>query len=198
MTAKAARVAHSNGSDATDGAGVRGPGRGERDYPEQVPQAARSPGPEGRQARLLREGDVQSPRARGRDVPRATGDGQVAPDRPPAPVESALPPLFRDGCPQHARSHHDRLCAVEPLPRTVLHLQEAAEAGVVIILAIQPAKLKGFDEISKWLKGSMNGLLLSAQGSLNVFSVASMKEYPAFGDGLLFTDGNYEKIKLPR
>ena len=77
-------------------------------------------------------------------------------------------------------------------------LQEAAEAGVVIILAIQPAKLKGFDEISKWLKSSMNGLLLSAQGSLNVFSVASMKEYPAFGDGLLFTDGNYEKIKLPR
>lgn len=77
-------------------------------------------------------------------------------------------------------------------------LQEAAEAGVSIILAIQPAKLKGFDEISKWLKSSMNGLLLSAQGSINVFSVVSMKEYPAFGDGLLFTDGTYEKIKLPK
>lgn len=77
-------------------------------------------------------------------------------------------------------------------------LQEAAEAGVSIILAIQPAKLKGFDEISKWLKSSMNGLLLSGQGSINVFSVVSMKEYPAFGDGLLFTDGTYEKIKLPK
>lgn len=44
----------------------------------------------------------------------------------------------------------------------------------------------------------MNGLLLSAQGSINVFSVVSMKEYPAFGDGLLFTDGTYEKIKLPK
>ena len=77
-------------------------------------------------------------------------------------------------------------------------LQEAAEAGVSIILAIQPAKLKGFDEISKWLKSSMNGLLLSAQGSINVFSVVSMKEYPAFGDGLLFTDGTYEKIKLSK
>lgn len=77
-------------------------------------------------------------------------------------------------------------------------LQEAAEAGVSIIFAIQPAKLKGFDEISKWLKSSMHGLLLSAQGSLNVFSVASMKEYPVFGDGLLFTDGTYERIKLPK
>lgn len=77
-------------------------------------------------------------------------------------------------------------------------MKEAAEAGIMVIIAIQPGKLKGFDELSKWVKSATNGLLLSAQGSLNVFQVASMKEYPAMGDGLLFTEGSYVRIRLPK
>ncbi|MBP3506473.1 MAG: type VII secretion protein EssC, partial [Lachnospiraceae bacterium] len=77
-------------------------------------------------------------------------------------------------------------------------MREATEVGIMVIIAVQPGKLKGFDELSKWIKSATNGLLLSGQGTLNVFPVASMKEYPAMGDGLLFADGSYVKIRLPK
>lgn len=77
-------------------------------------------------------------------------------------------------------------------------MKDVAEAGILIILAIQPGKLKGFDELSKWIKTATNGLLLSSPGTLNVFPVSSMKEYPAVGDGLLFAEGSYVKIRLPK
>lgn len=77
-------------------------------------------------------------------------------------------------------------------------LKEAAEAGIMIIIAAQPGRLKGYDELSKWIKSSTNGLLLSGQGNVNIFPIASMKEYPAMGDGLLFKEGSYVKIRLPK
>ena len=72
--------------------------------------------PEGRQARLLREGDVEHARGRAQHGARRARDRQAPPDRPPAPLEPALHPLLREAADrgQAARPHRHRQRAVEP------------------------------------------------------------------------------------
>lgn len=76
-------------------------------------------------------------------------------------------------------------------------LKEAAECGVGIIMTVHAAKLKGYDALSKWVKSASNGLVLSAQGTLNIFPVRTQREYPVMGQGLLFSNGAYERILIP-
>lgn len=77
-------------------------------------------------------------------------------------------------------------------------LRKAAETGIYVIMSVHASKLKGYDEISKFVKASANGLLLSGQGNLNVFPLTSLKEIPVMGDGLLFKNGVYERLRLPK
>lgn len=76
-------------------------------------------------------------------------------------------------------------------------LMEAAECGVGIIMTVHAAKLKGYDALSKWVKAAANGLVLSAQGTLNIFPVRTQREYPVMGQGLLFANGAYERVLIP-
>jgi len=76
-------------------------------------------------------------------------------------------------------------------------LTETATVGITIIITGHSGKLKGFDEMTKFVKTATEGLLLGSAGSTNMFSV-SQKEIPRFGDGLLFANGNYRRLRLPK
>lgn len=77
-------------------------------------------------------------------------------------------------------------------------LNVCESVGIRIILTAASNKLKGFDEVSKFAKGSSNGLLLGNPGTTGMFQVRSQRELPQMGDGLLFKDGSYEKLRLPK
>ncbi len=77
-------------------------------------------------------------------------------------------------------------------------LKNAVECGLMFIVSANSAKLRGFDNLTAWLKTSVYGLVLSDQGINTIFPVAYDKEYPVFGDGLLFKNGTYERIRLPQ
>lgn len=77
-------------------------------------------------------------------------------------------------------------------------LKEAAGCGVTILVAIHAGKPLPNNGFVRWIKTTTNGLLLSGQGTLNIFPVTLTREYPQFGDGLLFHNGTYERIMLPR
>lgn len=76
-------------------------------------------------------------------------------------------------------------------------LTDAAECGVGIIITAHASKLKGFDPLSKWVKAATYGLVLSQQGTLNIFPVRTQREYPQMGQGLLFHNGEYVRVQLP-
>ncbi|MCM1263502.1 MAG: type VII secretion protein EssC [Butyrivibrio sp.] len=76
-------------------------------------------------------------------------------------------------------------------------MTDAAECGVGIIITVHSAKLKGFDVLSKWVKAASHGLVLSPQGTLNIFPVRTQREYPPMGRGLLFHNGEYTIVRLP-
>ena len=76
-------------------------------------------------------------------------------------------------------------------------MTDAAECGVGIIITVHSAKLKGFDALSKWVKAAAHGLVLSPQGTLNIFPVRMQREYPQMGRGLLFHNGEYITVQLP-
>lgn len=76
-------------------------------------------------------------------------------------------------------------------------MTDAAECGVGIITTVHSAKLKTFDPLSKWVKAASHGLVLSPQGTLNIFPIRSQREYPQMGQGLLFHNGEYITLQLP-
>ena len=76
-------------------------------------------------------------------------------------------------------------------------LPDAAECGVGVIATVHAAKLKGLDPLSKWVKKAAHGLVLSPQGTLNIFPVRVQREYPQMGRGLLFHNGAYVTVLLP-
>lgn len=76
-------------------------------------------------------------------------------------------------------------------------MKKAAEVGIGIIITVHAAKSKGYDDITKWVKTAVHGLLLSASGSSNMFTGFPSRETPALGTGLLFSNGAYQKILLP-
>ena len=76
-------------------------------------------------------------------------------------------------------------------------ITDAAECGVGVVITVHSAKLKGYDPLSKWVKAASHGLVLSPQGTLNIFPVRSQREYPQMGYGLLFHNGEYVTLRLP-
>ena len=77
-------------------------------------------------------------------------------------------------------------------------LNSCAGVGISLIVTAASTKMKGFDSLTKVIKVSSNGLLIGNQGSTGMFPVRSMRELPEMGDGLLFKDGSYERLRLPK
>ena len=102
--------------DARQGEGAR---RGRHRHARLLARAARGRLSQGRQARVLREGDVEHPRGRAQHGGGRPRDRQAPADRPPAPIEPALPPLLREAARrgEAARPDRDRQRTVEPRRR---------------------------------------------------------------------------------
>ncbi|MFV0393334.1 MAG: FtsK/SpoIIIE domain-containing protein [Coprobacillaceae bacterium] len=77
-------------------------------------------------------------------------------------------------------------------------LKEACTMGVKVIATASASKLKGFDELTKMFKVVNYGLVLGNQGTTTIFPIKSVKEYPNFGKGLLFDNGEYRRILIPK
>lgn len=77
-------------------------------------------------------------------------------------------------------------------------LKNAVECGLMLIVNVKSSGLREYDEVTSWLKASVYGLVLSDQGYTSIFPVGYDREYPEFGDGLLFKNGVYERIRLPQ
>ena len=76
-------------------------------------------------------------------------------------------------------------------------LREASNVGIRIIATAHSQKLKGYDDYTKLFKASIYGVVLGVQGT-TVFPVSSSREYPSFGQGLVFNNGNYRRIQIPK
>ena len=77
-------------------------------------------------------------------------------------------------------------------------LAGAAEAGICFIISAHSGKMKGFDEITKFAKNTTRGVLLGSPGTTGMFNVASTKELPQLKDGLLFENGTYKRLRIPK
>ncbi|MEF9920358.1 MAG: type VII secretion protein EssC [Erysipelotrichaceae bacterium] len=76
--------------------------------------------------------------------------------------------------------------------------KEAADVGIRIIITATSSNPKGFDDASKYFKSSNYGAVLGNQGSLNLFSLPSIKDTPTFGNAVLCDNGLFTKVKLPK
>lgn len=76
-------------------------------------------------------------------------------------------------------------------------LKEFTEVGGNVTATMHISKGKGFDELSKWFKTSSNGIVLGQQGMNSIFPMIPPREQAAFGEGMLYLNGTYEKLLLP-
>lgn len=77
--------------------------------------------------------------------------------------------------------------------------KRAAQNQVLIVIGADSGKLKGRDSMTKYVKESKYGLVLGNQGLTSVFPVTRTKELPTrTEDGLLFKQGAYRNIRLPK
>ncbi|TDW08587.1 S-DNA-T family DNA segregation ATPase FtsK/SpoIIIE [Breznakia blatticola] len=83
-------------------------------------------------------------------------------------------------------------------PKFVDTLRESTNVGIKLIATAQATKLRGYDDITKFFKGSTNGLVLVNQGNHSIFPVRSQRDYPPFGQALLFNNGDYRNTLLPK
>ena len=77
-------------------------------------------------------------------------------------------------------------------------LSGALSSGIRFILTANSGKLKGFDEITKFAKATTDGLLVGNPGSTGIFGTVAAKELPQLSDGLLFHNGAYVRIRIPK
>ncbi len=77
-------------------------------------------------------------------------------------------------------------------------LREAAEAGIPWIVSVYASRSRGIDEINKLIKQTSNGLVLGGQGVSIIFPTVGPKDVPEMGSGLLFKNGSYKKVRLPK
>jgi S-DNA-T family DNA segregation ATPase FtsK/SpoIIIE len=78
-------------------------------------------------------------------------------------------------------------------------LKDAVGVGITCIVTVHAGKPRGIDDVTKVVKQTSNGLVLSAQGgAAPIFPVMTASLLPRFGDGLLFKNGSFVRIKLPQ
>ncbi len=86
----------------------------------------------------------------------------------------------------------------EDLDQAALFIKEGTALGIVCIITVHAAKSRGMSRIDRMVRQASNGLVLSSQGVVPIFPVPSMRELPRFGDGLLFQNGVYQTVRLPK
>lgn len=84
----------------------------------------------------------------------------------------------------------------ESVKKAVGTFQACEGVGIRIILSATGSRLKGFDEVTRFAKGCSRGLLMGSQGMTGMFPTKSQRELPQAGDGLLFGEGGYERIRV--
>lgn len=77
-------------------------------------------------------------------------------------------------------------------------LRTASDTGCGVIATMHSTKSKGFDEISKYFKTATEGILIGNPGSISIFPPVSTKQIPILGEGLLYHNGDYERLLLPK
>lgn len=77
-------------------------------------------------------------------------------------------------------------------------LKSAVETGIGVIATVHSAKPKSLDDLNKWFRTSSNGLVIGSQGASNIYPLIAMREMPVLGEGLLYTNSNYERLLLPK
>ena len=82
--------------------------------------------------------------------------------------------------------------------RTALLIKEGNTLGITCIVTVHAAKSRGMSTMDKLIKQAAEGLVLSSQGVVPIFPVTAMREYPKFKEGLLFKNGVYQRVLLPR
>ncbi len=84
------------------------------------------------------------------------------------------------------------------LKKTVSLIKEGAALGITCITAVHAGKSRAAGEMDRLVKQASDGLVLSPQGVIPIFPVTSMRELPKPGDGLLFKNGVYKRVRLPK
>lgn len=77
-------------------------------------------------------------------------------------------------------------------------LSLAAETGCGIVATVQSIKTKGFDEVTKFFKTTTNGILVGNPGSTSIFPTVAARNLPTMGEGMLYYNGDFEKVLLPK
>lgn len=77
-------------------------------------------------------------------------------------------------------------------------LSLAAETGCGIVATVQSMKTKGFDEVTKFFKTTTNGILVGNPGSTSIFPTVAARNLPTMGEGMLYYNGDFEKVLLPK
>ena len=76
--------------------------------------------------------------------------------------------------------------------------QRACNVGMTLIASGNVSKMKGIDEMTRYIKNSQNGLLVSPQGYNNIFQIQMHEDKISFMDGLLIRNGKNISIKIPK
>lgn len=84
------------------------------------------------------------------------------------------------------------------LDRAVSFIKEGSMLGITCIVTIHAAKSQSMGSMDKLIRQAAEGLVLSPQGVVPIFPVSAMREYPKFGEGLLFRNGVYQRVRIPR
>lgn len=77
-------------------------------------------------------------------------------------------------------------------------VREGAFLGITCIITVHAAKQRGMSSMDRLVRQASNGLVLSSQGVVPIFPVPSMREHPKPGEGLMFKNGIYWRVRLPR
>lgn len=84
----------------------------------------------------------------------------------------------------------------ESAPIVTGRIRKAISVGITVIVSENPANFKGIDDLTKELKQTKNGLLLSDQGYHTVFPIKP-SESPMKPDGILMTNGKINTVRIP-
>ena len=84
------------------------------------------------------------------------------------------------------------------LEQAALLIKEGIAVGITCILTVHAVKSRSMSAMDKMVRQAANGLVLSEQGVVPVFPVPGIRQLPVFGEGLLFRNGTYQRVRLPR
>ena len=83
------------------------------------------------------------------------------------------------------------------IERIAALMKEGIAAGITCIVTVHAGKSRGMSAMDKLVRQTANGLVLSAQGVVPVFPALSTRDLPKPGEGMLFKNGTYRRIRLP-